>query len=778
MSRWWADPAQGKEVLRSVDGSDVVQGVGTAVLGYHAITQAALKPLTTETLVDISKVHSALDQVDLEPVAKALGEATKPVLGDAADAYGVLLAAEMHDVAKAATERLILTWTQTGMPWPHAVERAAEVHGVPTNRLGRYANLMKGPVAPLVRQDLADRALMEYASEIGHREDTNADIAKNAQFESEHPRGGGGRFRGKGDSPETLERQARRERRVRRIGRMERVETIQAEAKQKVDDARAAARVQMDALSRIFIAPPAEKQDVLRSQQPQKQDVLRGQKPQQTEVVEAPKQKPQSRPKLRALDEPEAKPADDYKPFVHRQKGASFFITYRWELGDPEFDPHNRGLAAYSEQNLHKILAEYAKNTNPNDLVVIRAYDVPVTGDEDDSRGGMGVARDTKYDLRSGTEWELNIPISTGFYDAEVPFKVVDVSEIVSKDLAGGDLAEFNEEHPRDDNGRFRDSGQDPARESRRSRRLRRLQRLDQIQSAATSSVNEQKVVSLAEARRQMEALEQVVASPKRDVLRSGRLMRRDIARQDLERVDVKPVAPKPKAKLKPKAKDAGQGAGASPHEKRALRVNQWLDQKVIMLNEDEFAMLFDAPLGDFLAKMEPKVGYLFTEEGDPESLDWMRRQIQAASTTMGEAVRQATYDKRALTRFSSIGRAMFTTWDAAYQHGQDQLDALPALRNAQVDIEPVQTAEGVLYTPVAYDYGKIDRRVIFEFADEEARQALLNGEAVVFEPIAENDLGDVLAHDGIDSYKDLGDSSGLRPNVAGFIIRLKTEKD
>ena len=64
MSRWWTDPDQARSVLGRVNDSDVVQGVGTAVLGYHGLAVEKLKPLTQRTLVDVSQVSKALDQVD------------------------------------------------------------------------------------------------------------------------------------------------------------------------------------------------------------------------------------------------------------------------------------------------------------------------------------------------------------------------------------------------------------------------------------------------------------------------------------------------------------------------------------------------------------------------------------------------------------------------------------------------------------------------------------------------------------------------------------------
>lgn len=202
MSRWWANPDSSEVVLKSVDDSDVVNGVGTALLGYHGLAMGILKPLATQTLVDQKIVREALDGLDLAPIAKALSNATRPIMGDSSDRYGQLLAEDIHKRASEATERLLTTWTATGMAWPNAVERASEVHGVPIERLGRYANVMKSAsVSPLVRADYADRALMDYASAVGNRESqtNNELIAKqDREFNAEdHPRNPNGQFKNK-----------------------------------------------------------------------------------------------------------------------------------------------------------------------------------------------------------------------------------------------------------------------------------------------------------------------------------------------------------------------------------------------------------------------------------------------------------------------------------------------------------------------------------------------------------------------------------------------------
>jgi hypothetical protein len=76
MSRWWANPEESLAILELVDDSNVEQGVGTAVLGYHGLTSGVLDSLSRRPLVDVASIRTALDSVDIEPVAKALGRAT------------------------------------------------------------------------------------------------------------------------------------------------------------------------------------------------------------------------------------------------------------------------------------------------------------------------------------------------------------------------------------------------------------------------------------------------------------------------------------------------------------------------------------------------------------------------------------------------------------------------------------------------------------------------------------------------------------------------------
>lgn len=221
MKRWWSDAEQSELILKSVDDSDVVNGVGVAILGYHGLATAVLKPLATETLIDTQSVTDALNLLDLEPVIKAVAEATKPIMKEASDRYAELLVNYHHADSVRSIERLLLSWTQNGMAWPNAVERASDVYGVPVERLGRYSHVMKSAgLTPLVRSDYADRELMTYASWFGHRENTITDelISKQEFVEADHPRDETGKFTEKREVTNLRDRRnARQARQVKRL---------------------------------------------------------------------------------------------------------------------------------------------------------------------------------------------------------------------------------------------------------------------------------------------------------------------------------------------------------------------------------------------------------------------------------------------------------------------------------------------------------------------------------------------------------------------------------
>ncbi len=221
--RWWADPEESRANLALVDDSDVANGVMTAVLAYHGMAAEVLEPLSKSTLQDADSVTRGLEAMDISPLADALAKATRPVMGDAADHYGYMLARDIHADATEATGRLVVTLATSGVSFPQAIERAACVHGVPIERLGMVATKLRQPVVPeLTRLDIGDRALMEFAHHVGEREATTEVISKgqtqkapDAEFDpNDHPRGRYGQFVSAGRLPDNAmqERQIRRDR--------------------------------------------------------------------------------------------------------------------------------------------------------------------------------------------------------------------------------------------------------------------------------------------------------------------------------------------------------------------------------------------------------------------------------------------------------------------------------------------------------------------------------------------------------------------------------------
>jgi hypothetical protein len=268
MDRWWDDPATAVAVLDRVDDSDVVQGVGTAVLGYHALAKAVVAPLAEQTLVDPADVQAALGRVDLAPVAKALGEATRPMMGAAADRYGQLLAEQVHADAAEGAEHMLRMLGAQNVPMPLAVARVAEVVGVPARHVGQYVEKMKAPTVPvLVCKDAADRALMGFAAHAGSRESSPVvPVSKAAFAEAEHPRDEDGQFRDKAGStrkpPSKLAALRARNRRAAQVKRR----AVQAAAPVERREVKAAPRRELGAAPRreVGAAPRRELKGLLR----------------------------------------------------------------------------------------------------------------------------------------------------------------------------------------------------------------------------------------------------------------------------------------------------------------------------------------------------------------------------------------------------------------------------------------------------------------------------------------------------------------------------------
>lgn len=171
MDRWWDDAGAARAALAVVDSTDPVQGVGTAVLGYHALAKAELEPLAKSTLVDTAAVQRAMSRVPLEPVAKAVERAVSDDLGAASAHYSRAFVENLHRDAVEAAVRVTQTLVNKGLPWPRAMARTADVVGAPLRDLGRYTHAMSGVgLDQLAVSDAADRVLMGFASRISSYE--------------------------------------------------------------------------------------------------------------------------------------------------------------------------------------------------------------------------------------------------------------------------------------------------------------------------------------------------------------------------------------------------------------------------------------------------------------------------------------------------------------------------------------------------------------------------------------------------------------------------------
>ena len=475
-------------MLGVVDDSDVRMGVGTAFLGYHGVSQAALMPLASKTLVDAHEVFTALSGLDLTPVASAISKAIEPVLDDAAERYGRLLAEEIHKRATAATERLLITWTSTGMPMPQAVEKAAEVHGVPLERLGRYAHQMKAVVQPLVRQDAADRVLMEYASELGASEATSG-VSKSlsgeelAEFNEDHPRGKNGRFSDKATESSSPDARAAR------LARRNRLQALQAQRQEQTQlpESQSSA-LSLNALVSLFQRSAVQREsDQVRmrtQEQPQKDmrldlnQVLQ----QKTLAIPADKPLPPARPRFFA-SKPEIVTALKEDLYVPVPKSLLESLSERNPVTIAEIAARiGRPVSGWSKDTL----STYMSPGEMYDQVFLRVRN-PLVVDGGPEDAGGAVLADTAQLTGPSTAWtmQIDLPARDWRRSGSVDIQVVDldidnVDDVIrasfGKALDAEDVADFNEDHPRDARGRFTNTSDDP-----RAARLARLQRRNRM---------------------------------------------------------------------------------------------------------------------------------------------------------------------------------------------------------------------------------------------------------------------------------------------------------
>ena len=506
MKRWWADPQESVSALNVVDDSDVVNGVGVALLGYHGLIQKVFKPLASETLVDIQTVRNALNDIDLEPVAKALGNATKTVMGDASERYGILLADDVHKRAVSATERLLSTWTNTGMPWPQAIEKAAEVHGVPIERLGRYAHAMKAPnITAQVRADYADRELMTYASEFGKREAIidSALIEKQQRKEfkeEDHPRNPNGEFRTKDAEVISINEKQKKLDKINRINRIN-----QINRRNLNNAARIISEKKKEVAQKLSDAENSSKKTLEQKFQEKKFSERKFNNKFAGKQF-SPRQFGDGNPT--AADFKDVKNIHKWDSTVYIVLHSKNFETIKHNLAGKFFigqlDPD--GVTAISENGIEEYIDNWGGNKGvqagyeqlrDDNQFIFRTNWCPV--DRDSMVGFSGRSRamrnidyDTEsativpraqFETKQGGQAYLNLGPKS---DVIVPTYLInwvnsDYASFSKNALSGQNLNNFNDEHPRSEDGRFKDKNAIDQHKLDKIKRIERINRINQI---------------------------------------------------------------------------------------------------------------------------------------------------------------------------------------------------------------------------------------------------------------------------------------------------------
>lgn len=135
-----------------------MSGAGAALLGLHALGAQALSGLAGRTAVSSDEVRSALADVDHSCAA----DAWQVTAGDGFD--------DVRAAADAGAVEIVDTLTSAGVPWPLALQRAAEGYGLPPGEAAVYASRVAGPIVPPpVVADVADVALGSWASSASAR---------------------------------------------------------------------------------------------------------------------------------------------------------------------------------------------------------------------------------------------------------------------------------------------------------------------------------------------------------------------------------------------------------------------------------------------------------------------------------------------------------------------------------------------------------------------------------------------------------------------------------
>ena len=160
--RWWTSWRTAEPVVKSVTREKGVDGVGTAVLGLHALGADALRGLASRTCVDSDLVAETLAGLDVGPVAKAWSDAVMP-----GSDYGWLRVGPIKRDADDAAVRVVSTLVSKGVSWPLALQRAAEGYGLPAGDAVAFAQKVSAPVVnQLVVADAADEQLALFASSV------------------------------------------------------------------------------------------------------------------------------------------------------------------------------------------------------------------------------------------------------------------------------------------------------------------------------------------------------------------------------------------------------------------------------------------------------------------------------------------------------------------------------------------------------------------------------------------------------------------------------------
>lgn len=160
--RWWTSWRTAEPVVKSVTRENGVDGVGTALLGLHALGADVLAGLSRQTCVDPELVAESLASVDVGPVAKAWSDAVMPGTD-----YGWLRVGPIKREADIAAVRVVTSLVSKGVAWPLALERAAAAYGLPGKDALVFAQQVSAPVVnPMVLADAADERLALHAVQV------------------------------------------------------------------------------------------------------------------------------------------------------------------------------------------------------------------------------------------------------------------------------------------------------------------------------------------------------------------------------------------------------------------------------------------------------------------------------------------------------------------------------------------------------------------------------------------------------------------------------------